>query len=58
MSENLGYLRGIATDSVEIFYSLQCINNVFLIIRQIMPVSYEKLKERYKPQMLYYENMG
>jgi hypothetical protein len=23
-----------------------------------MPVSYDKLKERYKPQMLYYVNMG
>jgi hypothetical protein len=27
-------LRGIATDSVENFYFLQCIINVFLIIRQ------------------------
>jgi hypothetical protein len=31
--------------------------NVFLIISQ-MPMSYDQLKERYKPQMLYYVNTG
>jgi hypothetical protein len=38
-------------------FSLQCIINVCLIIRQ-NAVPYAKLKERYKPQMLYYVNTG
>jgi hypothetical protein len=45
----------MATNYVKIFYSLQCIINVFLIIRQnITP--YHHLKERYKAQIVYYVN--
>jgi hypothetical protein len=43
------FLRGMATDSLEFFNSLQCIVNVFLIVRQ-NAYAMCQLKERYKAQ--------